>query len=235
MICRPTFARARYQFLGSGLRLAAYIERQVIHSLCLAKILDIADSDAQFALAHSRLFGDRKIDRQEQISVRLGCFERTSLPIAAKRTPGAVGTLNVAGRRGEVVILREYGGGTRVVSNRSLNTCIGDLEYVSPKSPRKLFLPTRLYLPYGVWTESDGAQVLFSRDYLPLWQVRKDGLIERVEPWLWIKWTEQKWFWDDGNTPWDSQRQSQKVEGIFGSVQDKQRTASRRCTTVSSS
>ena len=36
--------------------------------------------------------------------------------------------------------------------------------------------------------------MLFSRDYLPLWRLRDGKPPERVEPWLWIKFVKQEWF-----------------------------------------
>ena len=47
------------------------------------------------------------------------------------------------------------------------------------------FAPSRLWLPYGYWLLEDGSEVIFSRDYLPLWRIVGDA-VERVDPWWWI-------------------------------------------------
>jgi hypothetical protein len=60
----------------------------------------------------------------------------------------------------------------------------------------------RRELPYGVWTLADGGQVLFDRDYFPIWQ-RSAGAAVRVTAWRWIHWVEQNHFFDDDNPPWD--------------------------------
>ena len=48
------------------------------------------------------------------------------------------------------------------------------------------WIPLRLWLPYGVWQLRDGSEVLFSRDYKPLWRI-SEGDVERMAPWLWIE------------------------------------------------
>jgi hypothetical protein len=65
------------------------------------------------------------------------------------------------------------------------------------------FLPLRLHLAYGVWTEPGGAKVLFSRDYAPMWRLR-DGLPpQQVAPTDWIRFERQDFFWEDATAPWE--------------------------------
>ncbi|HEY2032334.1 MAG TPA: hypothetical protein VGH02_01475 [Rhizomicrobium sp.] len=191
-----------------------FVTRQCELSLSLAERLDVSEGDAQFFLGRSHLTGDRQTSLEEQIAIRLLCFEKREFPIAAKRTMGAIGRLKSPGRNGEIVILKSYGRPCDVVTNTNVGT-VADFEYISPKTPPRLFIPLRLYLPYGLWTEEDGAKVLFSRDYFPLWRVREGSTPERLEPWLRINYVEQKWFWDDGEVPWQSRSTKARVEKVL--------------------
>jgi hypothetical protein len=81
-----------------------------------------------------------------------------------------------------------------------------------PQTPLPAFLPHRLRLAYGVWTEPGGAEVLFSRDYAPMWRLR-DGLpAQQVSPTEWIKFEHQKWFWEDATAPWEDPRRIAEEE-----------------------
>jgi len=171
--------------------------------LGLAAELNIPDGDAQYALADSHLTGDRPVLLVDQIEVRLNCWRRTILPRSARRMRGAMGIVRSPGWSGEPVILRSFGKPTWIISQKNVGT-VGDFEYISPRSPPPLFLPLRLYLPYGYWIEDDGAKVLFARDYKPMWRIREGAAPERLEPWLWIKASNHIHLWDKASTPWDS-------------------------------
>lgn len=78
------------------------------------------------------------------------------------------------------------------------------------------FVPKRLRLPYGRWTETDGAIVLFSRDYKPLWRLRSGKEPEPVEPWLWIEHEgREEWLWTPPETPWRSDKIVRKLEAVL--------------------
>ena len=81
-----------------------------------------------------------------------------------------------------------------------------------PRVPIPSFAPMRLRLAYGVWTEQDGTRVLFSRNYFPLWRVSPHGDVVADDPWRWVPFVEQGWFWDDGDMPWRSQKKAREVE-----------------------
>ncbi len=196
---------------------AEYVARQTQLILALAAEVGISDGDAQFALAHSRLTGDRPASLKEQIDLRLSCWRQTALPIAANRSRGAVGILSSPGRNGEVVILRSFGRPTSVVTQKGPGI-VADFEYISPRNPPPLFLPLRFYLPYGHWTETGGARVLFSRDYKPMWRIRGEAGIERLNPSLWIRFREQVFYWDDASTPWDMPEVRRKMDALLASL-----------------
>lgn len=79
-------------------------------------------------------------------------------------------------------------------------------------SPFPSFEPMRLRLAYGVWTELDGTKVLFSRDYFPLWRISSDGEVSPDDPWRWVDFVEEEFFWDDRNPPWRSPKTAREVE-----------------------
>ena len=183
-------AKGPFFELDQDISHSEFVERHTTLSLGLATELDIPDGDAQYALADSRLTGERIASLYDQIQLRLNCWRRTILPPAAKRVRGAIGTIRSPGRTGDIIILRSFGKPTVGISERNVTT-IADFEYVSPRNSPPMFLPTRLYLPYGYWIEQDGAKVLFARDYMPMWRIREGTPPERLEPWLWIRHRDQ--------------------------------------------
>jgi hypothetical protein len=202
--------------LDQHLGLADYLARQTRLTLALAAEASVADGDAQFAIAHSRLTGDRPASLEEQIELRLSCWRQTILPPTAKRLRGAVGILKSPVWNGEVAILRSFGKPTTVITRKGLGT-VADFEYVSPRNPPPLFLPVRLYLPYGHWIETDGAKVLFSRDYKPMWRIREGVGVERLNPSLWIRFSAQVHYWD-ADTPWGRLEVRRKMESLLASL-----------------
>lgn len=200
--------------LDESLSNSDFIARQVSLSLSLSRELNIADGDAQHALSFARLTGDRPTSLFEQISIRVECWRLTSLPPAEKRKPGAIGKLNATGYRNQPVILQSYNRPSKVITHKSIVT-VADYEYVSPREPLSLFVPLRLYLPYGYWLEETGAKVLFSRDYKPLWRIVSGARAERLNPWDWITWKDQQWFWEDSNTPWASEHTKLNLENLL--------------------
>ena len=64
------------------------------------------------------------------------------------------------------------------------------------------FKPKRLYVPYGKWFCEDGREVLFNRDYTPIWSRSKDGLIERIDPATKTNYSDREFYFDDRNAPY---------------------------------
>jgi hypothetical protein len=57
--------------------------------------------------------------------------------------------------------------------------------------------------PYGFWTCPDGRQVLFDRNYKPVWQRYPGQSATPADPNEWVSWSKQEWFFDDGSPPWE--------------------------------
>lgn len=65
-------------------------------------------------------------------------------------------------------------------------------------------------LPYGIWTCEDGRQVLFNRDYCPIWE-RHNGVTQPANYYEWVPYVTQAWFYNDGHTLAQSIRIGMKV------------------------
>lgn len=199
-----------------------FIERQVVLSLALADKMRVPDGDVQYALAESKLTGNRPCLLADQLKIRTRCLRLTSLPMLGKKQAGEVGRLKLGGSRdGELVILRSYTDRTHffrpavAVSQRNV-AHIASFEYVSPRVELPLFIPARLYIPYGYYIEADGAKVLYSRDYKPMWRIRQGKSPERVEPWLWIKHSDSVSLWTPGQKdPWDNLEDRKELEAVL--------------------
>jgi hypothetical protein len=179
-----------------------FVDRQVTLTLQIADALGIDHGEVQFALSTARLTGDRVSHVSEQLDIRAGCYRRTSLPETGRRQRGSIGKVKSPGWNSEIVILKKFGRPTDIITHKSPNSGVADFEYQAPRQSLPLFIPMRLYLVYGSWTERDGSVVLYSRDYLPLWRLREGKKPERANPWEWIRFDHQRGFWDDSNTPW---------------------------------
>lgn len=147
----------------------------------LAGRLRLQPGDVQFALASARLIAPLALS--DQLALRAAVWRRLVGP-PARNKPGSV-VRDRAHGRSELAYLRKYGRPTYLLFDTGPGVR-GDFEVVQPRAAPPDFVPARLWLPYGCWTTRDGAEVLFSRDYLPLWRVSDRG-VERLEPWLWIE------------------------------------------------
>jgi hypothetical protein len=49
------------------------------------------------------------------------------------------------------------------------------------------FKPQRLLLPYGKWICEDGTEVLFNRDYAPIWRKTPKGDITKIDADTWVE------------------------------------------------
>jgi hypothetical protein len=128
------------------------------------------------------------------------------------RTPGSIVKLKIPGRMKNPGILRKSGRPTYMITDRSVDTMVADFEVTIPRTPQESFIPARLKFVYGYWTEESGAQVLFSRDYKPLWRIRDGRKPERLQPWLWIEKVEENHFWEDVGVPWDKKARMAEEE-----------------------
>ena len=178
-------------------------------ALKLAKAMDVSDSEAQYALMDSRLTGDQA-NLDDQVAIRIACWRiKGQLP-----SSGMVGTVvripgHFAGPRKLGMLTADYDLANRaVVQVITDNRCgiVAHHEMKFPKISLPFFVPNRLRFIYGAWTEPDGAKVLFSRDYAPMWRLRDGSPPQQVAPTDWIKFEREERFWEDATAPWEDQR-----------------------------
>ncbi|WP_312338242.1 DUF5623 domain-containing protein [Sphingobacterium sp.] len=71
------------------------------------------------------------------------------------------------------------------------------------QSKVKKFHPMRLSLPYGKWFCENGAEVLFNRDYIPIWMKDKNGKVHQIDPDTnVVNVGNLVFYFNDGSTPW---------------------------------
>lgn len=129
------------------------------------------------------------------------------VPVRHKRSePIPKGTfVRVKPWKGEGIVIPNQHGGTGVRCFTHNGTCYLARHEVSvcrDQSPAKEFRPMRLYMPYGKWTCADGTEVLFNRDYCPMWARLLDGSVISLDPDTWISYKDEEWYFSDGTAPW---------------------------------
>jgi hypothetical protein len=87
-----------------------------------------------------------------------------------------------------------------------------DFKMIDPNAPLPICLRTSL--PYGMWTCADGREVLFNRNYKPIWQ-RIDGVVTAADPDEWVLWVSQQWLFDDCAPPWVSIATRRRCETVL--------------------
>lgn len=70
------------------------------------------------------------------------------------------------------------------------------------------FKPMRLYLPYGKWTCEDGSEVLFNRDYCPIWKRNPDAVVSIMKPDQYVKHEHSEYYYDDRTAPYYENEQT---------------------------
>lgn len=117
----------------------------------------------------------------------------------------------VVPRGSPAIFLSTVSGGVRVLTDASILQAVRT-EIAVPKVPLPPFVPMRLRLAYGFWTQEDGSKVLFSRDYFPLWRISPDGRVAPEDPWRLIAHVGQDYFFDDVTPPWRNRNKVREVE-----------------------
>ncbi len=64
------------------------------------------------------------------------------------------------------------------------------------------FKPMRLHFPYGKWICGNGREVLFNRDYCPIWDRTADGVVMAIEPDVYVPHQESEFYYGDGTAPY---------------------------------
>ena len=168
--------------------------------LDLADMLELPCAEVQYAVSRARLLRATPWSLDEQMTLRASIWRRCHFG-----SPGR-------GKPGTVVRDKAYGANTPAYLRRAgrptyllFDTGFGeraDFEVATPRVTLPDFVPSRLWLPYGVWKLRNGTEVIFSRDYFPMWGV-SENRVERLAPWLWINGIlDQNHFWKAGVGGW---------------------------------
>jgi hypothetical protein len=71
----------------------------------------------------------------------------------------------------------------------------------------------RLTLPYGKWTCANGTEVLFNRDYCPIWYKMPSGKVASLDPDTWVSYVgTSSHYYNDGQVPWHKKRKAKADE-----------------------
>ena len=151
--------------------------------LGLADVLYLPDADVQYAISKARLVGDMPWSMEFQLALRAAIWRERVFGSPARGKRGTVVRDKAHGSNTPAYLL-QAGRPTRVLFDTGMGDR-ADFEVVTPRIPLADFVPSRLWLPYGYWTLHDGSEVMFARDYLPLWRIAS-GTVELLDPWLWI-------------------------------------------------
>ena len=150
--------------------------------LDLADAFGLPDSDVQYAMSRASLLQKRSIDNQ--LSLRCAIWRKRLFGAPGRGKPGTVVRDKAYGAK-EPAYLRQAGRPTHLLFDTGMGMR-ADFEVATPRIPLPDFVPSRLWLPYEYWTLRDSSEVIFARDYHPMWRIA-EGAVERLDPWLWIK------------------------------------------------
>jgi hypothetical protein len=70
------------------------------------------------------------------------------------------------------------------------------------------FKPMRLFLPYGKWICVDGREVLFNRDYCPIWERSVGGAVKPIQPDVYINHETSEHYYNDRTAPYYSNNEA---------------------------
>jgi len=189
-IARATGYRDWYELTGVGLPVPYRFDlseaKDVV--LTIADTLGLPPSDAQYAVAKARLLSRVPWSLDDHLTLTTMIWRERMFGEPARGKPGTVVRVHAHGRT-RPAYLRRAGRPSYVLYDNGPGMC-ADFELVTPRVPLEDFVPARLWLPYGNWTLSDGSEVIFARDYLPMWRIAGES-VERLDPWLWIEGTLQ--------------------------------------------
>jgi hypothetical protein len=179
----------------------SFRQRAAEVTLALAQAFKIDDGLSQYALSRSHLLGNKAWSDRDHESVRTYCWRQTVLPASEELTPGMLACVTDERRPARLGYLIRSGRPSRLMLDDGTVTC-AEFEVLRAPSEIQDFVPMRLTLPYGSWTTHRG-EVLFSRDYMPLWRVEPDRGVERLAPWLWIDDIQsERWFCEETRADW---------------------------------
>ncbi|WP_245420470.1 hypothetical protein [Mesorhizobium sp. WSM3876] len=178
------------------------LDAALLTILDLADALGLPDGHVQYAVSRARLLRATPWSIDEHMVLRASIWRRRVFGPPGRGKPGTVVKYK-AYDSAALAYLRYPGRPTHLLFDTGFGMR-ADFEVATPRTALPDFVPSRIWLPYGLWQLTDGLEVAFSRDYLPMWRISNDGT-ERLAPWLWIKdIAEEKHFASGGTAIWAS-------------------------------
>jgi hypothetical protein len=178
------------------------VEERLRIILELSDKLGLPDAEVQYAVSKARLLREMPWTLDEQMTLRAAIWRSRLFGPPGRGKPGTVVEDKAYGAN-TPAYLRRAGRPTYLLFDTGLGER-ADFEVATPRAALSDFVPSRLWLPYGLWRLKDGSEVIFSRDYFPMWGISKDR-VQRLAPWLWIKGiVDQSHFWKAGDGGWAS-------------------------------
>ena len=127
---------------------------------------------------------------------------------------------NPLGYRSPYAIVLEHhpDGGLFLETEGSDRACVARHEVSVMRNPPATPLRRlRHRLPYGKWTCADGREVLFNRNYKPIWQRRPGQPAEAADPAERVRFERQEWFYSDVNQPWRNVEADRRCNAMLSS------------------
>lgn len=181
--------------------------------LKLADALALPEPEVQYAVSKARLLRASSWSLDDHMVLCTSIWRQRVFGPPGRGQPGTVVRDRAYGSKAPAY-LRYPGRPTYLLFDGGFGER-ADFEVVTPRSPLPDFVPSRIWLPYGVWELSDGSEVVFSRDYLPMWRIANERT-ERVAPWLWIKGiVAETHFMDPGTATWASGSARERAIGYL--------------------
>lgn len=181
----------------------------------LSKALNIAWSDALYALSEARLLDNNPLSLDEYETVWLELFQTLHPFQEGRHAPGTIVREKYPGRKAQPGYIKSYSQGVYLITNGHANTLRATHEVVKPRVPLRPFIPARLKYVYGMWIQTDGSKVLYARDYKPIWRIQEGKRPKRLCPWEKVERVSGEGFWDDTCHPWHSpERQEEEKDRL---------------------
>lgn len=189
------------------------IEDALPITLELADALALPEADVHHAVSRARLLRATPWSIDEHMVLRTSLWRQRVFGPPGRGKPGTIVRDKAYGSK-TLAYLRYPGRPTYLLFDTGFGER-ADFEVAMPRSPLPDFVPSRIWLPYGVWKLSDGSEVVFSRDYLPMWRISPNR-VERLAPWLWIKSiVEETHFASPGTATWASGSARERAVGYL--------------------
>src|SRR5438128_2746534 len=169
-IARATGYRDWHELSGAPVGSSSAFDIEVARNVILqvADELGLQPGDVQYAIAKSRLIGSGPWHLDDHLAVTTRIWRERFFGAPKRGKPGTIVNVRAHGET-RLAFLSLAGRPTHVVYDTGPGIC-ADFEALTPSVPLADFVPSRLWLPYGYWTLRDRSEVIFARDYLPMWR-----------------------------------------------------------------